>query len=191
MRGLGVRGIADCPQTLWIAACEGQTSSHRLRTTSAGTPQRLRALRNPTSAILRKGMVSLAMLALVTTACTAGLGGATNQRDNAVRRVALAHELQLRGPADEVLVDFGFLDWRDNLGFSGRRTVWLNPIARDEFFAERDASRTYIYLRSPIQQGEEIAMQVERGSSSGVQLHQLTLRHESGAWKVVADVAQP
>jgi len=139
----------------------------------------------------RKGVVYLAMLALVTTACAAGLGGATNQRDNAVRRVALAHELQLRGPADEVLVDFGFLDWRDNLDFTGRRTVWLNPIAREEFFAERDASRTYIHLRSPIQQGEDVAMQVERGSSSGVQLHQLTLRHESGAWKVVADVAQP
>ena len=129
----------------------------------------------------------LALAALASTGCDASLGGATNQRYNAVRRAAVAYELRTRGPADELLVDFGFLEWRDNLGFTSGRTVWLNPVARDEFFAGRDPDRSYIYLRSPAEQEGELLVEVERGGPVGVHAHQLTLKMQSSSWQVVAD----
>jgi predicted small secreted protein len=133
-------------------------------------------------------LVALMLAALVTLACNiVGLGNAINQRDNAVRRAALTYELQTRGSADELLVDFGFLEWRDNLGFTNGRTVWLNPVARDEFFAERDARRTYLYLRSPIEQDGDVLMEVERGGPDGVDEHRLTLQMENDTWQVTGD----
>jgi hypothetical protein len=138
--------------------------------------------------VTRAPRLVLALLALATVACGAvGFGGATNQRANAARRAALAYELQTRGPADEVLVDFGFLEWRDNLGFPDGRTVWLNPVAQAEFFAERDPRRSYIYLRTPAEQGEDVLIQVERGGPDAVQARLLTLRPGGAAWQVVAD----
>ncbi len=136
----------------------------------------------------RLSLVVLALALLASLACNlVGLGNPTNQRDNAVRRAALSYELQTRGPADELLVDFGFLEWRDNLGFTDGRTVWLNPVARDEFFAERDARRTYIYLRSPTEQDDDMLLEVERGGPGGIAVHRLTLRLEGGAWQVTGD----
>jgi hypothetical protein len=140
--------------------------------------------------VTRPSRLVMALLALTTVACGAvGLGGATNQRDNAVRRAALAYELQTRGPADEVLVDFGFLEWRDNLGFPDGRTVWLNPVAQSEFFAERDPRRSYIYLRAPVARGEDVLIQVERGGPDPGQARLLTLRLSGAAWQIVGDEA--
>jgi hypothetical protein len=131
----------------------------------------------------------LTLLVLASTACDANLGGATNQRYNAVRRAAVAYELRTRGPADELLVDFGFLEWRDNLGFTSGRTVWLNPIAPDEFFSQRDPGRSYIYLRTPTEHGDDVLIEVERSGAQGVHTRQLTLRQSGGVWQVVADEA--
>lgn len=131
---------------------------------------------------------ALALLALASLACNlVGLGDQTNQRNNAVRRVALAHEVESRGPVDEVLVDFGFLEWRDNLGFTGGRTVWLNPVARDEFLAQRDPQRTYIYLHSPVDEGDAVAIEVERGGPAATQARRLTLHLGEGGWQVTGE----
>jgi hypothetical protein len=148
----------------------------------------LRLMERGTGGNGRLLLLVLVLGVLASLACNiGGLGNATNQRDNAVRRAALTYELQTRGSADELLVDFGFLEWRDNLGFIDGRTVWLNPAARDEFFAERDPRRTYIYLRSPAEQDGNVLLEVERGDPDSVHVHRLTLRVESGAWQVTGD----
>jgi len=124
-------------------------------------------------------------------ACVSGgLGDAENRRNNALRRAALAYELRTRGGADEVLVDFGHLEWRDNLGFDGR-TVWLNPFARDEYLALRDPRHSYIYLHFPQQMEGDFVMEVERGDPSGTFKHRLKLRLQDGSWVVIEDEAIP
>lgn len=119
-----------------------------------------------------------------------GLGDAVNQRNNALRRAALAYELRTRGKADEVLVDFGHLEWRDNLGFDGR-TVWLNPFAREEYLALRDPQRSYIYLHFPQQEDGDFTIEVERGGPAGILRHRLRLRLQGANWVVVQDEALP
>ncbi|MCS7261073.1 MAG: hypothetical protein NZ765_09865 [Anaerolineae bacterium] len=119
-----------------------------------------------------------------------GLGDAENQRNNALRRAALAYELRTRGEADEVLVDFGHLEWRDNLGFAGR-TVWLSPFAREEYLALRDPQRSYIYLHSPQQENGDFTIEVERGGPAGIRRHRLRLRIQDASWVVVRDEALP
>ena len=136
--------------------------------------------------------VALVGLTLASLACNlVGFGDATNQRNNAVRRAALAHEISARGPADEVLVDFGFLEWRDNLGFSGGRTVWLNPVARAEFLAQRDPRRTYIYLHTPVDAGDSVHIEVERGGPEARTSRRLVLHPTADGWLVTADEALP
>jgi hypothetical protein len=93
--------------------------------------------------------------------------------------------------ADEVLVDFGFLEWRDNLGFSGGRTVWLNPVARAEFLAQRDPRRTYIYLRTPVDAGDSVHIEVERGGPEARTSRRLVLHPTADGWLVTADEALP
>jgi hypothetical protein len=129
----------------------------------------------------------LLLFILVSASCSFGFDPAFIRRNNAVRRAALAYEVQVRGSADELLVDFGYLEWRDNLGFADGNTVWLNPAARDEYFALRDAQRSYIYLHDPLDVDGGVSIRVERGGPAGVQSHQLTLRYEGGIWRVVAD----
>ncbi|PWH20719.1 MAG: hypothetical protein DDG58_01345 [Ardenticatenia bacterium] len=119
-----------------------------------------------------------------------GLGDAENRRNNALRRAALAYELRTRGAADEVLVDFGHLEWRDNLGFEGR-TVWLNPFAREEYLTLRDPHRSYIYLHLPRQEDGDFTIEVERGGPSGSLRHRLRLRLQGASWVVVQDEAIP
>ena len=126
---------------------------------------------------LTKRLFLLVLLALVSSSCSFGFNPALIRRNNDVRRAALAHEVQMRGSADEVLVDFGYLEWRDNLGFVDGDTVWLNPAARDEYFAVRD----------PLDLDDAISIVVERGGAAGAQSHQLTLRQTGGAWQMVAD----
>lgn len=124
-------------------------------------------------------------------ACVSGgLGDAENRRNNALRRAALAYELRTRGDADEVLVDFGHLEWRDNLGFNGR-AVWLSPFAREEYLALRDPRRSYIYLHLPQRIEGDFVIEVERGSPSGTSRYRLRLRFQGEIWVVVEDKAIP
>jgi len=147
----------------------------------------VKGVRHPPAPVL-----ALAVLALAGLACNlVGFGDATNQRNNAIRRAALAYELSVRGPADEVLVDFGFLEWRDNLGFSGGRTVWLNPVARDEFLAQHDPRRTYIYLHYPVDAADSVIIEVERGGPDGRTTRRLVLRPTADGWVVTGDDALP
>lgn len=119
-----------------------------------------------------------------------GLGDAGNRRNNALRCAALTYERHTRGEADEVLVDFGHLEWRDNLGFDGR-TVWLNPFAREEYLSLRDPQRSYIYLRLPQQEDGDFTIEVERGGPTGTLRHRLRLRLEGSSWAVVQDEVLP
>lgn len=145
-----------------------------------------------TSTIGRLPMLVLVVLALSSLACNlVGFGDAKNQRNNAIRRAALEHELAARGPVDEVLVDFGFLEWRDNLGFSGGRTVWLNPVARDEFLAQRNPQRTYIYLHMPADDGDTVHIEVERGGPDGQVTRRLVLQPSDTGWEVVQEEVRP
>jgi hypothetical protein len=124
---------------------------------------------------------------LVSTLACAVAGPASGQ-DNAVRRAALAHELAQRGPVDEVLVAFGLLDVRDNLGFKGGNTVWLNPVAQGEYFRQRDAGRTYLFLYNLSYENDRAYIDSDRGGPSGVQTHRLTLRAgNTGDWQVIGD----
>ncbi len=129
----------------------------------------------------------LIILSLSSAACiSGGLGDAENQRNNALRRAALAYELRMRGGADEVLVDCGYLEWRDNLGFEGR-TVWLTPFAREEYLALRNPQSTYIYLHLPQRMDGHFIIEVERSGTSGLLKHRLGLQLQGKMWLVVQD----
>ena len=133
----------------------------------------------------------IVLILVSSAACVSGgLGDAENRRNNALRRAALAYELHTRGDADEVLVDFDHLEWRDNLGFDGR-TVWLNPFAREEYLTLRDPQRSYIYLHFPQQEDGDFTIEVERGGPSGSLRHRLRLRLQGTDWVVVQDEAIP
>jgi hypothetical protein len=127
------------------------------------------------------------ILLLGTLAC--GIGGPVTRRNNEVRRAALAYELSTRGPVDEVLVAFGLTEVRDNLGFEGGNTVWLNPFAQAEYFRQRDTSRSYLFLHDLNYDGDAASILIDRGDASGVQYRKLTLRREGGDWEVVSDEA--
>lgn len=130
----------------------------------------------------------LALAGLLVSTLSCAVAAPASPQDNAVRRAALAYELAQRGPVDEVLVAFGLLDVRDNLGFQGGNTVWLNPVAQGEYFRQRDASRTYLYLYNLGYDNDGAHIDVDRGGPSGLQTRRLTLRAGgSGGWQVIAD----
>ncbi len=116
-----------------------------------------------------------------------GVGGTVAHRHNDIRRVALAHEVAARGAADELLVAFSFVQVRDNLGFEGGNTVWLNPVARGEYSRHRDVDKSYIFLHPPSEDEGIVSIVVDRGDASGVQSRQLTLERKEGAWVVVSE----
>ncbi len=131
--------------------------------------------------------IVLAVLLLLLSVLACGIGGPITRRNNEVRRVALAYELSTRGPVDEVLVAFGLTEVRDNLGFEGGNTVWLNRFAEAEYFRQRDTNQSYLFLHD-LNYDEEIAsILMDRGDGSDVQYRKLTLRREGGAWEVVSD----
>jgi len=116
-----------------------------------------------------------------------GVGGTAAHRQSDIRRAALAYEVTARGAADELLVAFSFLEMRDNLGFEGGNTVWLNPVARGEYSRHRDGDKSYIFLHPPSENGRSVSIVVDRGDVNGVQSRQLTLERKEGAWVVVSE----
>ena len=131
--------------------------------------------------------ILLVVLLLLVGGMACGVGGTVAHRHNDIRRVALAHEVDARGAADELLVAFSFVQVRDNLGFEGGNTVWLNPVARGEYSRHRDVDKSYIYLHPPSEDEGIVSIVVDRGDASGVQSHQLTLERREGAWVVVSE----
>lgn len=131
--------------------------------------------------------VTLVLLSLVISTLACGIGGPITRRNNEIRRAALAYELATRGPVDEVLVGFGLTEVRDNLGFEGGNTVWLNRFAEAEYFRQRDSSQSYLFLHDLAYEKDTASILMDRGDSGGVQYRKLTLRGESDGWRVVSD----
>jgi hypothetical protein len=134
----------------------------------------------------RKG-VTLVLLILLLSTLACGVGGPITRRNNEIRRAALAYELSTRGPVDEVLVAFGLTEVRDNLGFEGGNTVWLNRLAEAEYFRERDTNQPYLFLHDLNYDQGTASILIDRGDTSGVQYRKLTLRRERDVWQVVSD----
>jgi hypothetical protein len=130
-------------------------------------------------------ILALLLIPFSTLAC--GIGGPISGRNNDIRRAALAYELATRGPVDEVLVAFDFTEVRDNLGFKGGNTVWLNWAAEGEYFRQRDATKSYLFLHDLNRDDGNASILADRGDSGGVQHRKLSLREEGGIWAVVSD----
>jgi len=133
------------------------------------------------------GPILLVVLLLLVGGVACGVGGTAAHRKNGIRRAALAYEVAARGAADELLVAFSFMEVRDNLGFEGGNTVWLNPVARGEYSRHRDVDKSYIFLHPPSEEGRSVSIVVDRGDASGVQSRQLTLERKEGTWVVVSE----
>lgn len=133
--------------------------------------------------------IILVVLILLLSTLACGIGGPVTRRNNEVRRAALAYELSTRGPVDEVLVAFGLTEVRDNLGFEGGNTIWLNRFAEAEYFRQRDTSRSYLFLHDLNYDGDAASILIDRGDASGAQYRKFTLRREGGDWEVVSDEA--
>jgi hypothetical protein len=130
----------------------------------------------------------LALLLLVVSSLACGTGGMTTHRNNDVRRAVVAYELTQRGAADELLVSFGFAEVRANLGFVDGNTVWLQPVAEQEYWEYRDPDWSYIFLHRPEVADDTVSVIVDRGDGAIEQSHRLTLRKEDGIWQVEEDV---
>ena len=131
--------------------------------------------------------ILLVVLLLLVGGVACGVGGTVAHRHNDIRRVALAYDVAARGAADELLVAFSFVQVRDNLGFEGGNTVWLNPVARGEYSRHRDVGKSYIFLHPPSEDEGIVFIVVDRGDASGVQSRQLTLERKEGTWVVVSE----
>ena len=131
--------------------------------------------------------VVLALLALLFSTLACGIGGPISGRNNDIRRAALAYELATHGPVDEVLVALDFTEVRDNLGFKGGNTVWLNWAAEGEYFRQRDATKSYLFLHDLSRDDGGASILTDRGNSGGVQHRKLYLREEGDVWAVVSD----
>ncbi len=138
---------------------------------------------------MKRYAIGLALSAILFSTLACGIGGPISGRNNDIRRAALAYELATRGSVDEVLVAFDFTEVRDNLGFKGGNTVWLNWAAEGEYFRQRDATKSYLFLHDLNRDSGSASILVDRGDSGGVQHHKLSLREEAGVWAVVSDEA--
>jgi hypothetical protein len=136
---------------------------------------------------MKRYPITLILLTLLLSALACGVGGPMTRRNNDVRRAALAYELSTHGPVDEVLVAFGLTEVRDNLGFEGGNTVWLNQFAQAEYFRQRDANKSYLFLHDLNYEDGTASILMDRGDASGVLSRKLTLRREGNAWQVVSD----
>ena len=136
---------------------------------------------------MKRYPIILALLVLLFSTLACGIGGPLAGRNNDVRRAALAYELTTRGPVDEVLVAFDLTEVRDNLGFRGGNTVWLNWAAEGEYFRHREATKSYLFLHDLKRDDGTASILTDRGDSNGVQHHKLSLLEEGGIWTVVSD----
>jgi hypothetical protein len=136
---------------------------------------------------VKRYLILIPALVLILSTLACGIGGLISARNNDIRRAVLAYELATRGPVDEVLVAFDSTDVRDNLGFKGGNTVWLNWTAEGEYFRQRDATKSYLFLHDLNHDGDNASILIDRGDSGGVQHYKLSLREEGGVWTVVSD----
>ena len=136
---------------------------------------------------MKRYAIGLALSVILFSTLACGIGGPISGRNNDIRRAALAYELATRGPVDEVLVAFDFTEVRDNLGFKGGNTVWLNWAAEGEYFRQRDATKSYLFLHDLSREDGNASILADRGDGGGVQHFKISLREEGGVWAVVAE----
>ncbi len=136
---------------------------------------------------VKRYFVLLALLVIPLSTLACGIGGPIGSRNDDIRRAALAYELATRGPVDELLVAFDFTEVRSNLGFKGGNTVWLNWTAEGEYFRQRDATKSYLFLHDLNRDDGSASILTDRGNGGEVQHRKLSLREEGGAWTVVSD----
>jgi hypothetical protein len=136
---------------------------------------------------MKRKTIAVVILALALSSLACGAGGAVTRRNSQVRRAALAYELAERGPVDEVLVAFGLTEVRADLGFEGGNTVWLNSLARAEYFRSRDTGKSYLYLHELSFDDGTASIVAERGDAMGFRSRRLGLSWEESGWEVVAD----
>lgn len=136
---------------------------------------------------MKREPLVLILFAFLLSTLACGAGGPIARRSNGIRRAALAYELSTRGSVDEVLVAFGLTEVRDNLGFEGGNTVWLNRFAQAEYLQQRNASQTYLFLHTLNYDDGAASIIIDRGEGDGLLSRKLTLQLEEGAWRVVSD----
>ena len=136
---------------------------------------------------MRRYIILIPALLAVFSTLACGIGGPISGRNDDIRRAALAYELATRGPVDEVLVAFDFTEVRSNLGFKGGNTVWLNWAAEGEYFRQRDATKSYLFLHDLNRDDSSASILADRGNSGGFQRRKLSLGEEGGVWAVVSD----
>ena len=138
---------------------------------------------------MRRTPITLLLLTLLLATLACGVGGPITRRNSDIRRAALAYELETRGTVDEVLVAFSLTEVRDNLGFEDGNTVWLNPLARSEYFNKRDPSQAYLYLHDLNYADGTASITIDRGDAGGIDSRSLTLERAGDGWDVVSDEA--
>ena len=123
--------------------------------------------------------------------------GAMNPRyqtNNQVRLAVYEYERKVRGPADDLVIDFQRDEPRikfEGQNDNGGRTVWLYRAGAKEFFALRPPDSTYLYIQN-IEYADNYrtaTVKVFRGDGHGFKGRQLTLKlGNDGHWAVTTDV---
>ena len=136
---------------------------------------------------MKRCPITLVLLTLLLATLACGTGGPVTRRNSDIRRAALAYELETRGTVDEVLVAFSLTEVRDNLGFEDGNTVWLNPLARSEYFNKRDPGQSYLYLHDLNYADGSASITIDRGDAGSIASQALTLERSGDSWEVTSD----
>jgi hypothetical protein len=134
----------------------------------------------------------LLLLALPALAC--GIINPRYQLNNEVRLAVYKYEREMRGPVDDLVIDFQRDEPRikfEGQSENGGRTVWLYRFGAKEFFALRPPEKTYLYIQEIEYNNDRSAATVNvfRGDGRGYKGRQLTLaRDENDHWSVVNEV---
>lgn len=123
--------------------------------------------------------------------------GSTNPQyhlNNEVRLAVYQYERKVRGPTDDLVIDFQRSEPRikfEGQNDNGGRTVWLYQAGVKEFFELRPPEKTYLYIQQiEFNDNHNIAtVNVFRGDGTGYVGRQLTLqRNDNQDWSVVNDI---
>jgi hypothetical protein len=134
----------------------------------------------------------LLLLALPALAC--GITNPWHQLNNEVRLAVYEYEREMRGPVDDLVIDFQRDEPRikfEGQSENGGRTIWLYRLGAKEFFALRPPEDTYLYIQKIEYNNDRSAATVEvfRGDGQGYEGRQLTLaRDENDHWSVINEI---
>ena len=133
-------------------------------------------------------------LILILPALACGFINPRYQLNNEVRLAVYNYEQEVRGKADDLVIDFQRDEPRikfEGQSKNGGRTVWLYRLGAKEFFALRPPDDTYLYIQG-IEYNDErdvATVRIFRGDGSGYNGWVLTLQHGSDhLWSVTSEV---